>query len=378
MKILDITKDNCCGCTACYAICPRFAIEMQEDQKGFLYPNVDKDKCVECNLCKNVCNLEIEKNYIKKAYIVKNKDEDVVKNSQSGGAFTAISDLVLEQDGVVYGVVLDEKLEAKYVRVCTKEERDTMRGSKYIQSRLGNIHAEIMRDLKNKKVLFSGTPCQVAGMIKYLKLKNANLENLLTIDIICHGVPSVLVWRDLLRYYEKKYNTRINGAVFRDKKYGNWEYAPTTLNINGKIITDSIYGKLYGSVLMLRESCYKCQYTHLNRVGDFTIGDAWGLKQNNPEFYDTRGTSLLLLNSCESEKYLINLKNKLMLKEVNINDYMQENLLMPSKPNRDIEEFWNDYKKKSFNYIIKKYGKNNILLNMKYVLKKIRRRFING
>ena len=198
-----IGKEGCCGCSACQEICPHAAIVMQEDVKGFRYPVILEDKCVKCGLCQIVCNAG---NYYLKnqcTVIARLKDEEQLVRSQSGGAFVALSDIILNAGGVCYGVGMDEKFEAVHRRAGNEKERDEMRGSKYVQSRMENTYRLVEEDLKDKKVLFSGTPCQVGGLLKYLATKKADMQNLYTVDLICHGVSSVKIWRDLINYNQK-------------------------------------------------------------------------------------------------------------------------------------------------------------------------------
>lgn len=369
---MTICENECYGCTACKMICPVNAIEMQENEKGFLIPVINSEVCVNCGLCQQVCQKEIEYNENKQSYIAKHLDEEKLLASQSGGAFTAISDVILNSNGTVYGATIDDDFEAKHIRTATKIECDKLHGSKYVQSRLENVLSEIEQDLKERKVLFSGTPCQVGGLLRYLKQKKCDLTNLYTVDLICHGTPSVLIWRDLLNYYRKKEHDEIKSVVFRERGGGSLMGRPSFfINIKKKQISDSIHRQLFYNNLALRDSCYKCKYARKDRVADFTIGDAWGVKEHNPEFYDNRGVSLIMFNTNKSLELLSLIKNSMEMKKIDLKDYMQGNLINPTKPNRNPQEFWKDYKKKSFNYIIHKYAKNNLILNYRYILLKI-------
>lgn len=218
----EICQKSCYGCTACVAICPNSAISMKENEKGFLYPHIDSALCVDCELCGKVCAQSIEYNMPEDSLIAKHKNEEVYLNSQSGGAFSALSDIILYAGGVVYGACLDENFEAVHMRATCVKERDAMRGSKYVQSRMEDIYTRVEADIKDRCVLFSGTPCQVGGLLKYLKVKGTDTENLYTVDIVCHGVPSVRLWTDLIKYYENKEKSKIESVIFRDKSAGGW------------------------------------------------------------------------------------------------------------------------------------------------------------
>ena len=214
-------KSECSGCTACKCSCPKNAIEMIYDEEGFQYPFINKEKCIECGLCYNICPniIKNEENTIIEAHGAKHKNEIERFTSRSGGVFVAISDYILELGGVIYGAELNDRFEVEHGRAIIKEQRDKFKGSKYIQSDMKNIILDIKKDLQNgKKVLFSGTPCQVAGVKAAIPKKY--YDNLNTCDLICHGVPSKRVFRDFLRYIENKENKRIKRFIFRDKRFG--------------------------------------------------------------------------------------------------------------------------------------------------------------
>lgn len=369
MNEKDICTGECYGCTSCFAICPKSAIIMKENKKGFLEPVINSELCIDCGLCQKVCK---EKNLKKnvKSFIGKYKDAEMLKASQSGGAASAISDIILDENGVVYGASLDENFEAVHVRISDKKELYKIKGSKYVQSRLENTFKNVEEDLATRPVLFTGTPCQVNGLLSYLKTKNVSTNNLYTIDLICHGVPSVLIWRKLLKYYINKFNNRICSVNFRDKNVGGWENSFTSILFSDKKVIDRYYGKIFYSCLALRDSCYKCEYARMERPGDFTVSDAWGVKKHDEEFYDKNGVSLIMFNSDKALSFYQKISEQMHLKEVNIEDYKQGNLEKPTQANRNVDEFWSDFDKKDFRYIIKKYAENNILLNYKYALSK--------
>ena len=222
MNEKEIYEKNCYGCTACMSICRHSAISIQETANGFLYAIIDQSLCTNCGICKKVCTQRNEYHSVGVSFIAKHRDEEAYLNSQSGGAFTALSDIVLQAGGTVYGASLDGSFEAVHTRAICSEERDAMRGSKYVQSRMKDIYSRVGEDIKGKYVLFSGRPCQVGGLLIYLKIKGIDTKNLYTVDIICHGVPSVRLWRDLIAHYEKKEKSRIEKVIFRDKSAGGW------------------------------------------------------------------------------------------------------------------------------------------------------------
>lgn len=211
--------EQCCGCTACLNICPKQAISMLEDQKGFLYPKIDGSKCVECGLCQKVCPLKVDGSaddkFSKIAYAVKNKDNDERARSSSGAVFIEVAKAVLGSDGIVYGVRLDDEHRAMHDRADSVESVRKFQGSKYVQSFKGDIFKDVKRDLKaGNSVLFTGTPCEVAGLKRYLRVP---YDNLVTVDIICHGTPSPGSFDDHVRALEKKYSSKISKISFRNK-----------------------------------------------------------------------------------------------------------------------------------------------------------------
>ena len=368
-----IYETVCYGCSACKAVCPKKAITMVENNKGFLEPRVS-DVCISCGKCMQVCHASISFHLVKYAYIGKLNNPKAQMASQSGGAFTAIAHAVLRKGGVVYGAALDQKFEAHHIRITDLSGLEKLKGSKYVQSRMDLVYDTLANDLlADRIVLFSGTPCQVKGVYQALGQRLISTDKLYTIDLICHGVPSVFLWRDLLQYYEKERHSIIKDVVFRSKAAGKWGSHISAFKFESGKVTFSEYHKsLFYNNLALRDSCYTCQYARKERLGDFTIGDAWGIKEKNPEFYDEKGVSLILINTEKARTFFADTAHEMNVKEVQFVDYCQEALIKPSAPHRDKGEFWRDYQTKSFPYIIRKYAKNNVFLNWRYVFKKIR------
>lgn len=368
MEGTKICDASCCGCSACMSICPKSAIIMEEDDKGFLHPIVDDKLCINCGLCQKTCNMVADKNMIQDSYIIKHKNDVQHMLSQSGGAFSVITESILKENGVIYGVTFDENFEVRFGRADIKEDCEKMYGSKYMQAKVDLTYRNVEKDLSDRKVLFAGTPCQVSGLKKYLQSKKVSTDKLYTIDLICHGVPSVLVWRKIKKMAEEKVG-KIQQVIWRDKNVGGWGSNISSFYGREKYTTDAFFN-IFWTNLCLRESCYSCSYTTFDRCGDITIGDAWGVKENDPDFADSRGVSLMLVNSSKGQELFRSIEDKIDHKAVDISKYAQPNMKHPSKPHRDAAEFWRDYKSKSFSFIIKKYAENNLLLNYKYVIKK--------
>ncbi len=368
MNESEITKSICYGCSACASICPQSAISMRENNRGFLYPVIDKNKCTDCEKCKKTCEEIVKKQSVQKTYLIKTRNSYQHRMSQSGGAFSAISDVVLRQGGSVFGVATDEQFEGEYKKAITIAERDRMHGSKYMQARVGKIYREVEEEITNNKVLFTGTPCLVSGLLKYLKQKRKDCRNLYTVDLICHGVPSVLIWRSFIRIAEQRVG-KIKCGICRDKIQTGWGGSMSSFWGNN-LYTTTAFCKMFFTDLCLRDSCYHCEFASSERCGDITIGDAWGVRKNNPEFADSLGVSLMMVNSEKGEELFAELSDMVDSLKVSLTDYEQKNLVEPSKPHRNVDEFWKDYYTRDFSYMINKYSYNNILLNFKYAVKR--------
>ena len=291
---------RCTGCTACASGCPRDAITMERDREGFAYPNVDLDKCVHCGHCTAVCPLlrEREPKPLPAVFAAWNRDESIRKDSTSGGAFTALADYVLEGGGVVFGAAFDGKQHLRHVACFRKEDLWRLRGAKYVQSDLGDTFRAVREALKTRLVLFSGTPCQVDGLYRYL---GGRPENLITCDLVCHGVPSPGVWEDMARSIEQRKRKGLQAVRFRNKVTGWKDSHFTTVYDDGTVDTAPLfrteYGRAFGRALFLRPSCYRCAYTNMNRPGDFTLGDFWGLRDDELPEQQEKGINLLMVNT---------------------------------------------------------------------------------
>lgn len=377
---LAIDKLKCCACTACKNICPKQAIEMISDEKGFLYPKIDENKCIKCGLCEKVCfyntGYKVLDDHLNKieTYAIKHKDFNIRMNSRSGGIFTALSDYILDNKGVTYGVGYKENFVVCYKRAETKEERNNFRGSKYVQSELNDMFKRVKNDLENNRwVLFSGTPCHVAGLVKYLGKKK--YEKLLLVDIVCHGVPSPKMFNDYINYIEKRYNDKVNGFDFRDKNFG-WDQSKESFYIKGKKYARTVYSNLFNSCLSFRDSCYNCQFTNLNRPSDITIGDCWGIAENRPDIDDNKGVSLVIINTEKGKFIQENILSNLEYYIIDINDYLQPRLREPNKRSEKVDVFWDDYLNNGFTYIAKKYGTISFFDRVKGKIKRIILRII--
>lgn len=318
--MIQITdKAKCCGCTACYNICPKKAIKMVEDEEGFLYPKVDTETCIKCGVCDKVCPITQNKNkdckdMPLKAYVVRNKDEEILTNSASGGFFSAIAKYVLRKGGCVFGAIYNEKMEVVHYGTEREDELVKFQSSKYVQSALKDTFIEVGEKLfAGKLVCFSGTPCQVAGLKNWL---SKDYDNLITVDLICHGVPSPLLWREYLKYQKKKFGSEIVDSNFRNKDYG-YHNGTLKLNFKNKKIhhgssRNDIMMKCFFGEISSRPSCYQCAFKQARHISDFTIFDCWHAdKLVETIENDDKGYTNLFINSAEGLEILSQLKSYL-------------------------------------------------------------------
>lgn len=376
-------KDECCGCTACEHICPTNAIIMVPDEEGFLYPKIEQELCIDCGKCRKVC--AFQNGFNKKGnlqtpdvYGLKHVDDDVRENSSSGGAFTGISDYILKENGIVCGAGFNEELEVIHNFATTKSERNLLRGSKYVQSDLKKVFSDIKKMLLNKqKVLFSGTPCQVAGLRNFLELSKCDTESLLTIDIICHGTPSPMLWKEFLNFLEKKNDKKVRGYNFRSKIKGWHEHTEVVVFDDRKSDYKSrevqVFKNIFYSHNALRPSCHNCKYTNFTRPSDITIADFRGIEKVSRDFDDNKGISLVLINTSNGRKVFDNIKVQFDSYISNTRDCAQRNLIKPTPMSENRESFWKDYHSHGFEYVAKKYAgydlKSTVKKNIKVILK---------
>ena len=333
MVITENLKQNnlkCCGCTACYAVCPKNAITMQADSEGFKYPVIDKDKCIDCGLCCKVCPLDIklEKTEDKQiAVACTAKDENFTKQSSSGGVFAILANIFIKKQAVIYGAAFDDDWNVKHIRVNQKEDLKKLYTSKYVQSDMTDNFKFVKADLDSgKEVLFAGTPCQVSGLKSYL---GKDYDNLTTVDFICHGVPSPLVWKSYINEKVESLKSKITDISFRNKKDGwkNYYFMVKTSNgnINYEKAGDNIYMNGFSKDLYLRPSCYDCKFKTLNRASDITLADFWGIDKVLPEMYDKKGVSLCWTSSEKGSEILAEVLKQTVYKKVDLQEAVRHN-----------------------------------------------------
>lgn len=373
-------KKNCCGCSACYSICPKNCIEMKADEEGFLYPNVNKDLCINCGLCEKVCpiiNKVEEKVFEQEGYLVQNKDEKIREESTAGGAFTAIAKYVLEKKGVVFGVQYDENLNVVHSYVENEIDLKLYRNSKYVQSKIGETFKQAKKFLdEDRWVCFSGTPCQIEGLKKYLK---KDYNKLITVDVVCHAVPSPLVWEKYLEVQRKKYGNNIKNIIFRDKKYYGYKYSQMTICDNkGKDlghlgVESDIMLRAFFSDICDRPSCYECAFKKRYRVTDFTIWDCFITGVIAKEFDDDKGTTRVLIHTQKGKNIFEKIKSDFKYKNIGA-DLLTKNvheMYYSVKFNNRRKVFMKDINNLSIEDLLKKYFKDTCIIKIKRNLRKV-------
>ncbi|MBQ3191004.1 MAG: Coenzyme F420 hydrogenase/dehydrogenase, beta subunit C-terminal domain [Bacteroides sp] len=355
-------KKDCCGCHACMTVCPKQCITMVADEEGFVYPKVDMSCCIGCHLCEKVCPVlhQAEPSRPLKVYASMNKNLDIRLKSSSGGLFTLLAESVIRKGGVVFGAKFDEDWNVVHSFTETIGGLAAFRGAKYVQSRMGNTYREVKRFLDEKRwVLFSGTPCQVAGLKNYLRKE---YENLLAVDIVCHGVPSPKVWQHYLKSINDT-KQRITYLSMRDKKDG-WHRYRMEIHAGKQVLYSgqaayNTYSKGYLANLFLRPSCHACPARSGKSRSDITLGDFWGLQRYHPSFDDRKGTNLVLINTPQglnhyrqSDVYQIETTYEMGIRE---NGCIEHSVPYPSLRN----EFWNRFPEEGIGLIDKLYRKKN-------------------
>lgn len=361
-------KENCFGCEACKNICPKKAIVMEEDIEGFRYPKVNHDKCINCNLCKKVCPYskvdEIKYNFKHYAWGGYNKDENILNDSTSGGAFFAIVNSYCDNNYVIFGAK-SEGLSVKHDYITDKNKINLFQKSKYSQSIIGDSYITAKKFLEEgKKVLFSGTPCQIAGLKFFLR--NKEYDNLLTIEVVCEGVPSPLFIRKYNNYIHQKYKFNIKNIDYRYKdkcnflfqKQGKWDFQVMKTELeNGKVLKIDRWFNPFWSIwlnhLMSRPSCYNCQFTTNKRVADITLGDLWGVHIYCKNLYNkNKGSSLIIANSPKGKKALDEMKKHMIGNELNYDEALkyQSPLKKSISSNIRRDEFMSDLENDKIDY----------------------------
>lgn len=356
-------KRNCYGCWACACACPTGCITMQPDDEGFLYPQIDEQRCIKCNKCSNVCpalNAKPTETAAPQAYAAKNKNEDVRIKSTSGGVFSLLAQSVLDKNGVVYGAVYDNDFAVKHVCAQSSAETEKMRGSKYVQSAMHDCFLQAKEALElGKTVLFTGTPCQIAGLKTFL---GKPYDNLITQDLICHGVLSPAVWKSYLAYQTSVHGAPVTEAAFRKKTengkpsfyigFANKEHHSATPYTKDPVLKLFLYNKC------LRPSCHHCPFKG-SRQSDVTLADLWSVQTVAKEMNDKKGISLVIVHTNTGAKLFESIQEHLIAKQVPFKRALKRNPSYfhstPPSPARKL--FFRDFRSKPFDKVIKRHSR---------------------
>ena len=383
---VNVLEKNCCGCRSCEQVCPQKCIIMEENSEGFIYPKIDSTLCINCGICIKKCpiyNYENNGN-IPKVYAFKNKDNNIM-NSASGGACDVVARQIIKDGGIVYGVAYDTEINASYIRIRNEEDLIRIQSSKYVFADTNSSYNDIKNDLTNgTKVLFTGTSCQVDGLLTFL---GKDYENLFTISIICHGAPSPKLFRNYIKYKENQIGCKITGYDFRSKDKKGWGLTEKIVCENGKVYYEDLDYTSYGHDFLkgynYRENCYNCKYCNVNRIGDWSVGDFWGISIAHPKFNDKKGVSVLLVMSDKGQKMVDLVSNNVEILESSLSNAIikQTNLIRPTERKLIRDSYYESNKlqadfftsrtpKKDIKYYLKKYCPRVIKNILKRIYKK--------
>ena len=347
-EMIAAERADCSGCSACANICPKDAITMTRDAEGFAYPKINPDLCIKCGRCDATCPaLNAKKNLpdaLPKVFVATYPDEKVLRHSSAGGVFSALSEIILREGGIIFGAGFDKKFHVHHTAAHNLDELENLRRSKYVQSQIGDVYRQVRDALKSQKVFFCGTPCQCAGLKHFL---GGDPDNLLTADLVCHGAPSPALWE----YYIGSFNDaqEVAHINFRSKRTG-WKGYRFEINFKDRVrysngLGADVYGKFFLDNLTLRPSCYSCKFKFPNRQADLTLGDAWGVQNYAPEMFDNRGTSLVIVHTAKGKDFFERLT--LNKKQVDFNTAIRSNpsFIIPWSADTRRKSFFDEFSK---------------------------------
>lgn len=371
-------KTRCSGCHACYNVCPKNCIRMLSDNYGFFYPSVDMKMCINCHLCEKSCPIinSIKKNGgTKETFAAINKNDHIRLMSSSGGIFSLLAEYIISHNGIVYGAAFTDNFKkVHHIAIEKKEDLYKLRGSKYVQSEIGHCFTNVKHHLDiGQKVLFTGTPCQIAGLYAYLK---KDYDNLFTQDLICHGSPSPKIWRIYIEEREKDFISKANDVSFRNKIYG-WKNFSLSIRFENNIeymqtLNNDPFLKAFLTDTCLRDSCYKCSFKKINnKISDITLADFWGIQEIMPEMDDDKGTSAVLIHT-EKGRFLFNsILSQIKLQKVDLESIIKYNpaLVQSAYPNPNREKFICSVNNDNFDKMVLKYCYPNLHTRIKNKIK---------
>ena len=386
----ELSVIKCSGCGACVQLCPKKAVSLCANFEGFLYPKIDGFLCVNCGLCEKNCPVnqggnDAENFSEKNTFACMADDEKIREESSSGGMFSVFAEKIIENGGIVFGAEFDEDFSVKLGWTDSVEKLERFCGSKYLQARTENSFSECKKFLDDGlKVLFTGTPCQIAGLKAFLK---TDYENLYTVDFICHGVPSAELWQKYVKYREKKSASRTVKTAFRRKNDGWKLYSLSFTFANDseyrQPLTKDKYLQIFLKDNALRESCYRCSFRGDNHKSDLTIADFWGIEALCPDFFDDRGTSLLIVQNEKGKEFFDSCKDRFRSRETDFFKAVSFNPAYFKSPARKDKRnfFYKDFENRGIDYLYRRFGRETCFFRIKHFVKRClrfgKRIFIN-
>lgn len=375
-----LRKEDCVGCGACGQRCPKSCIEMQADEQGFLYPKVDADRCIDCGLCEKVCPVlnQDESRVPEGVYAAKNRDSTVKMNSSSGGVFFALAKKVIDDGGIVFGARFNENCEVVHDYAETVGGLVAFQGSKYVQSRIGNCYLSAEHFLRQgRTVMFTGTPCQIAGLRKYLRKDYGS--RLVLVDVACHGVPSPRVWR---AYIDSIKDVSFNRIKFRDKRNGWMNYGFSLAEDDKDVFyqrsEENMYMDGFLRDLYLRPSCSRCPAKNGTSGSDITLADCWGIWNFLPDFDYSDGASALMVNTRVGKSLFESISSETDVSPIAYSDVISYNkaLVESAVPSPRHQEFWNRFHKEGISClkpVLRSMGPSFIARVRNFIFRKIGR-----
>lgn len=357
---------DCNGCSACVNTCPKNCINMIEDEEGFLYPKVDDSSCISCKKCEKVCPIingnTKNQDSFQLCYAAYNADSEIRNDSSSGGIFTLLAEKIIENGGIVVGVSMsDDCKTAQHIFIDNVEMLERIRGSKYLQSAIGDCYRKTKSALnEGRNVFFTGTPCQIGGLLSFLE---KDYPNLYTQDLICHGVPSPMVWRKYVEYLENKNAASARRVFFRNKEYG-WKNFSLAIDFSNnsryrKNFHDDAFMKGFLRNIFLRPSCYACAFKTLQRQADITLADFWGIQDVLPDLDDDKGISFVWIHSEKGKKLFDLISNQIVCEEVSFEEAIRFNsaAIKSCSPFAKREQFFKEIKERDFEQTLRNFCK---------------------
>ena len=391
MHTIDLPLAECDGCGLCKNTCSEDAIKMEYDAEGFLIPVIDRNKCAECGACVKVCSgrgsQAKNKNTPIRVMACQTKDHEWAVESTAGGFFPTLAQYIIEQGGSVYGTAYSDQMEAIVCKATTRDEIKRFNGSKYVQSNLTDAYSEIKEDLESgKTVLFSGTPCQNAAIKTYLE--NVNTEKLITIDVVCYGVPSPGLFRAFISTIEKRKHSRVIDFRFRDKHRNGWSHTTviTLQDSHGKVYKTEEkdhrkipYYRMFGRRNCFRKSCYSCKYNTIDRITDFTTGNFWGIGKMTDVFNTYLGVSMVLINSEKGDELYRSISDRLLDREMTKEQAIKANdaLVHTTEYPRERDDIYQWFQESGFSKTYRKYYGINYLKVLQRGMKRFFAKAVN-